>query len=241
MHRLKKTSPIALLLAILTGSYIFIALYGYYMKNPPEYKQGFTPKDFVVPLPKEQWNFKQAQKVNRLPQFDEWYQMRSLMAQLPCEYQYLEYEYIGYYFLTAYAPEECGYNGSNFPKGWTTASDTICHYSDDWKTPTTCAIDRNYFGFGEYLLIGDPYSSNPADKKIYVTEDTGAFRGKWIDVFRPNYADMAAFPTGYYPVYKVTFKTAKIQDKGWYFKHDIFNDYLLNGSAGDRSLYRCSD
>lgn len=97
MERLKKTSPIALLLVILILSYGFIALYGYYMKNPPEYKKGFTPKDFEVPLPKEQWNFKQAQKVNRLPQFDEWYHMRSLLAQLPCEYQYFEYEYIGYY------------------------------------------------------------------------------------------------------------------------------------------------
>ena len=241
MERIRKSSPIIALTVVILASYALIAGLGYLMKNPPVYKQGFTPKDFEVPLPKEQWNFKQAQKVNRLPQFDEWYAMRSLMAQLPCEFNYIEYEYIGYYFVTAYAPEECGYNGSNFPKGWTTASDTICHYSDDWKTPTTCAIDRNYHGFGEYLLIGDPYSSNPADKKIYVTEDTGAFRGKWIDVFRPNYADMAAFPTGYYPVYKVTFKTMKIQDKGWYYKYDIFNDYFSDFDVYCGSVYGRSD
>lgn len=209
------------------------------MKNPPEYKQGFTPKDFVVPLPKSQMDFKQAQKVNRLPQFDEWYQMRSLLAQLPCEYQYFEYEYIGYYFVTAYCPEECGYNGSNYPKGWTTSTGTICHYSDTWSEATTCAIDPKVRKYGDYILVGNPDSK---DKKLYHAEDCGpGVQGKWIDCFRDNYSDMASFPTGYYPCYLVRIKTAKIQDKGWFYKYDIFNDYSLDLSVYSWSFYGRDD
>lgn len=205
---------------------------GYYFKNPPEYKQGFTPKDFEVPLPKPQMDFKQAQKVNRLPQFDEWFEMRSLMLNVVCSYRYIEYEYIGYYFCTAYCPEECGYNGNNYPTGWKTSTDTICHYSDSWSEPTTCAIDPKVRKYGDYILVGDPDSSN---KKIYHAEDCGpGVQGKWIDCFRDNYSDMAAFPTGYFPCYLVTFKTIKIEEKGWFYKYDIFNSDLFDWSSCDR-------
>ena len=239
MERIRKSSPIIALAVVILASYALIAGLGYLMKNPPVYKQGFTPKDFEVPLPKSQMDFKQAQKVNRLPQFDEWYQMRSIMAQLPCEYQYFEYEYIGYYFCTAYCPEECGYNGSNYPKGWTTSTGTICHYSDIWSEATTCAIDPKVRKYGDYILVGNPDSK---DKKLYHAEDCGpGVQGKWIDCFRDNYSDMAAFPTGYYPCYLVRIKTAKFEDKGWYFKHDIFNDYSLDLSVYSWSLYGRDD
>lgn len=232
MQRIRKHSPIIALVIVLLVSYGFIGLMGYYLKNPPEYKQGFTPKDFEVPLPKSQMDFKQAQRVNRLPQFDEWYQMRSLLAQLPCEFQYFEYEYIGYYFVTAYCPEECGYNGSNYPKGWTTSTDTICHYSDTWSEPTTCAIDPKVRKYGDYILVGNPDSK---DKKLYHAEDCGpGVQGKWIDCFRDNYSDMAAFPTGYYPCYLVRIKTKKIEEKGWFYKYDIFNSDLFDWCVSDR-------
>ena len=58
MERIRKSSPIIALTVVILASYALIAGLGYLMKNPPEYKQGFTPKDFEVPLPKEQWNFK---------------------------------------------------------------------------------------------------------------------------------------------------------------------------------------
>lgn len=230
MNRIYKKSPLLALVVVILLSYGFIALYGYYMKNPPEYKQGFTPKDFEVPLPKYQVEFKQKQKINRLPQFDGWFEMRSRMYDVPLSYNYIEYEYLGMYFVTAYCPEECGYNGSNFPKGWTTASDTICHYSDDWKTPTTCAIDRNYFGFGEYLMIGHPDSK---DKKIYVTEDTGAFRGRWIDCFVETMYEVDTWATGYYPVYSVEFKTKTINSKGWFYQYESITSDLFCGGGVD--------
>ena len=242
MQRLKKTSPIALLLVILILSYGFIAAAGYYFKNPPEYKKGFTPKDFEVPLPKEQWNFKQSQKVNRLPQFDEWFAMRSVMMNVVCSYGYIEYEYLGIYFCTAYCPEECGFSGDNYPKGWVTSTDTICHYSDIWSEATTCAIDPKVRKYGEYLCIGDPYSSNVNDKKIYHAEDCGpGVQGKWVDCFRDNYSDMAAFPTGYKPCYLVKFKTKTIDEKGWFFRHGLFNDYIYDLDVCDWAVHGSDD
>lgn len=237
MQRISKQSPIIALVVVLMVSYGFIAWMGHYMKDPPEYKY-FTPKDFEVPLPKYQFEFKQRQKVNRLPQFDEWFEMRSLMANVVCSYQYIEYEYIGYYFCTAYCPEECGFNGSNFPKGWTTSTGTICHYSDTWSEPTTCAIDPKVRKYGDYILVGDPDSS---DKKLYIAQDCGpGVQGKWIDCFRDNYSDMAAFPTGYFPCYLVTFKTKKFEEKGWFYKYDIFNSDLFDWCISDRiSLGPC--
>ena len=119
----------------------------------------------------------------------------------------IEYEYIGTYFVTAYCPAECGYveysdGTDNFPKGWVTASDTICHYSESNWEPTTCAIDRNYFGFEEVIAI-----DFDGTMKTYVTEDTGAFRGKWIDCFVETMYEVQTWGTGYYPVYTVEFRT----------------------------------
>lgn len=233
MNRIYKKSPIVLLIVILFVSYVFIALMGYYFKNPPEYKY-FIPKDFITPLPKEQYKFKQAQRVNRLPQFDEWFEIRSLMLNVVCSFNYIEYEYLGYYFITSYCPSECGYNGSNYPTGWTTSTGTICHYSDVWSEPTTCAIDPSVRKYGDYLCIGDPYSSDVNAKKIYHAEDCGpGVKGKWIDCFVETFAEVQAWPTGYKPVYLVTFKTKKIEEKGWFFKYEHFNSDLFRSSNSD--------
>ena len=55
-------------------------------------------------------------------------------------YTIMHKDYIGMYFITAYCPSECGYNGENYPAGWTTASGEICHRAD-WEyrlwEPTT--------------------------------------------------------------------------------------------------------
>lgn len=119
-------------------------------------------------------------------------------------YTTMEFEYIGTYFITAYSPEECGFNGSNYPAGWVTASDTICHQSDDWQTPNTCAIDRRYHKYGEYLLVGDPDDEN--NRQIMVTEDCGpGVRGRWIDVFVNSYDQVVNWNTRYDSVYRVKY------------------------------------
>ena len=170
----------------------------------------FTPKDFITELPPTSWVNPIITRYYYLPWLNEYFEMRSILFNVGLSYEYIETEYIGRYFITAYSPEECGYNGSNFPKGWTTSTGTICHYSEDWRTPTTCAIDPKVRKYGEYIMVGDPTSPN---KKIYVAEDCGSgVKGNWIDVFKPDYYSMSTFNTRYDNCYLVRFKTAKLDD-----------------------------
>ena len=123
---------------------------------------------------------------------------------LEIHYQTMEFEYVGRHFITAYCPEECGWNGSNYPVGWRTSSDTICHYSSDWKEPTTCAIDRNVHKYGEVILVGDPY--DPNNRKIYITEDTGpGVKGLWVDCFVETMSEVKSWNTRYDSVWNVTY------------------------------------
>lgn len=107
---------------------------------------------------------------------------------------YLELEYLGVYYITAYSPLETG--------SWYTASGTYCHYADDEErhtNPTTCAIDPNLHSFGDTFYI-------PELDRCYIAEDTGgAVKGKHIDVcFCDDTLDSVYyFPTGYYEVYAV--------------------------------------
>ena len=116
-------------------------------------------------------------------------------------YKRMELTSLGKYYLTAYCPSECGYNGNNYPVGWKTASDTICHrasYDYRLSEPTTCAISRSIHSFGTEFYI--PYFD-----RTFVAEDTGpGVKGKHLDLFYEDYSDVCSFPTGYYEVYKVT-------------------------------------
>jgi 3D (Asp-Asp-Asp) domain-containing protein len=113
----------------------------------------------------------------------------------------MEMESIGWYYITAYCPYECGYNGENFPAGWRTASGEICHradWEDRYIEPTTCAIDRNYHSFGDYFYIEE-------FDRVFVAEDTGsAVKGKHIDLFYDD-ESVEGFPTGYYEVFAVEY------------------------------------
>ena len=110
----------------------------------------------------------------------------------------IEYEYIGRYFVTAYCPAECG--GS-----WQTASGITCHrsdYKDRLYKPTTCAVDPRLHKIGSE---GDLFYIKEFDR-VFKAEDTGgAVKGKWLDLFYVDYADVLSFPTGYYEVYKVKY------------------------------------
>jgi len=116
-------------------------------------------------------------------------------------YERMELTSLGTYYITSYCPSECGYNGSNYPSGWVTASDTICHRADyhyRLSEPTTCAISRSVHSFGDTFYI-------PEFDRTFVAEDTGsAVKGKHLDLFYEEYSDVCSFPTGYYEVYAVT-------------------------------------
>ena len=146
---------------------------------------------------------------------------RKQFLEMEFTYYTMEFEYLGTYFITAYSPEECGYNGNNYPKGWVTASDTICHQSDDWEIPNTCAIDRKYHKYGEILLVGDP--NDPDNRQVVVTEDCGpGVKDHWIDMFVDSYDQVVNFNTRYDDVYRVT-----------YVEHIITGRGIIKDAKGD--------
>ena len=169
-----------------------------------------------------------------------WSELRNEWFGFDITYKYKVYEYLGEFFITSYCPEECGYNGSNYPTGWRTASGTICHYSDKWDEPTTCAIDRNYFGFGEEILVGDPY--DPNNRKIYVTEDTGpGVRGAWVDCFVESMDEVRAWPTGWQSVYRVTYAERTITSSERMKNYERTHNSLYSGGFWSGVPYRLNN
>lgn len=134
-------------------------------------------------------------------------------------YTIMHKDYIGTYFITAYCPSECGYNGENYPTGWTTASGEICHRAD-WEdrlwSPTTCAIDRSIHGFGDMFYIEE-------FDRVFVAEDTGpGVNGRHLDLFYEEYDDVISFPTGYYTVYSVWYEEVDYYPDGDVILNDIW-------------------
>lgn len=152
-------------------------------------------------------------------------QLQRKISMVDITYTTIEYEYIGYYFITAYSDKETYYSY--------TASGTEVHWSDSNFEPTTCAIDRNYHGFGELLAVdfGD-------EMKVYVTEDTGAFRGLWIDCYVETLDEVYSWPTGYYPVYSVTYVDVVALGVERTRLHEWFRDNFSNSIFTDRSYNR---
>ena len=133
-------------------------------------------------------------------------------------YTIMHKDYIGTYFITAYCPSECGYNGENYPTGWTTASGEICHRAD-WEDrlwePTTCAIDRSIHSFGDMFYIEE-------FDRVFVAEDTGpGVNGRHLDLFYEEYDDVVSFPTGYYAVYSVWYEEVDYYPDGNVILNDI--------------------
>ena len=120
----------------------------------------------------------------------------------------MQLESIGWYYITAYCPSECGWNGSNYPTGWTTASGEICHRADwehRYSEPTTCAISRSVHSFGEYFYIEE-------FDRVFISEDTGSgVQGKHLDLFYEDYDSVLSFPTGYYEVFSVEYEEVEVR------------------------------
>lgn len=144
--------------------------------------------------------------------------IRDTINSLETSCVYMEFEYIGDYFITAYCPEECGYrvysDGSdNYPNGWVTATGTICHREEEWWNPSTCGINLSVNSYGDLFLI---------DGKVFVAEDTGpGVVGHWIDTFMPDYESMVSFGSHWAEVYSVEY--IQTEPRVWHF--DI-NDYI---------------
>lgn len=162
-------------------------------------------KDFPVPLPRYETNISETEETEYIPE------ILNLIGESEVTVTVMKKESLGWYFITAYCPSECGYNGSNYPTGWTTASGEICHradYEDRLTEPTTCAISRSIHSFGELFYIEE-------FDRVFISEDTGpGVQGKHLDLFYEEYADVISFPTGWYEVFSVEYEevTVKIGD-----------------------------
>ena len=133
-------------------------------------------------------------------------------------YETVETEYLCRGYITAYCAEECGWN-------YSTSSGAICHYSDQWYEPTTCAMDRSVFHYGDLFMI---------DGKIYVAEDTGsAVKGLHWDLYRESMDEVNYFGSHYTDVYSVEFVTYTYERR---LLHEYFNSYLLFSLSSNRFL-----
>ena len=155
------------------------------------YSDQFTPKDFGT-APTEPW-WTEDTRIEMSEVEEKW------IAPV-VTYKEMELTSLGTYYITAYCPSECGYNGHNYPTGWMTASDTICHRaSHEYRLsePTTCAISRSVHKFGQVFYIKE-------FDRTFVAEDTGpGVKDKHLDLFYEEYSDVCSFPTGYYEVFAV--------------------------------------
>ena len=132
---------------------------------------------------------------------------------------YMEFEYIGDYYITAYCPEECGYRvysdgTDNFPNGWVTSTGTIAHREEEWWNPSTCGINTSINSYGDIFLI---------DGKVFIAEDTGPGAvGHWIDTFMPDYESMASFGSHWTEVYSVSYSETEPVTR-WHFDINSFH------------------
>ena len=100
-------------------------------------------------------------------------------------------------FITAYCSAECG--GSV-----TTSSGATVHRPDDPYEPTTCAIDRRYFRYGDLFYV-------PSEDRVYVAEDTGsAVKGMHIDLFQTSMGAVSGYNTRYETVYECRIETYEV-------------------------------
>ena len=119
-------------------------------------------------------------------------------------------------FLTAYCAEECGWN-------YWTSSDTYCHRSSDWNRyePTTCAVDLRYFQYGTLFYV-------PSEDRVYVAEDTGAFRGMWIDTYQDDISDVYGYDTRYETIYVVEIEQYEVLASNYDVRGMIWDEYLAS-------------
>lgn len=168
-------------------------------------KPVFTPQDFVVvlptPTPRAQYDYKRSNRV--VNYYNNWF-LPNILDGVTIPSQRLELTDLGYYYLTAYCPYECGFTGSNYPIGWQTASGLICNYADyenRYTDYTTCAVDPSLHRIGSE---GDLFYIPDIADRIYQAHDTGgAVKNKHLDLFYVDYASVVSFPTGWYKTYSV--------------------------------------
>lgn len=111
-------------------------------------------------------------------------------------------------FITAYCSAECG--GSV-----TTSSGATVHREDDPYEPTTCAIDRRYFRYGDLFYV-------PSEDRVYIAEDTGsAVKGMHLDLFQNSMSEVRGYNTRYETCYRCHFEEYEVILSNYDIREDI--------------------
>lgn len=122
-------------------------------------------------------------------------------------------------FITAYCSAECG--GSTM-----TSSGATVHRSDDPYEPTTCAIDRRYFSYGDLFYV-------PSEDRVYIAEDTGsAVKGLHIDLFQNSMSEVMGYNTRYETIYRCEFEEYEVILSNYDIREQI--NYYYFGKRGER-------
>ena len=171
-----------------------------YKDDTPRSPRTYHDKTEIIPPPVK---YKYPEYNQTVAYISNWL-LPNIIGNLQITYEYTRHQSLGYYYITAYCPAECGYTGSNYPTGWMTASGTICHradYENRLTEPTTCAISRSIHSFGDLFYL-------PDFDRVFIAEDTGsAVKGKHLDLFYEEYSDVRSFPTGWYEAFTVEYIT----------------------------------
>lgn len=161
-----------------------------------------------------------------------YYELLNEIVGLETYYCTVEGDFLGYFFITAYCPSECGYieyadGTDNFPCGWVTATDTICYRADEEHKLTeftTCAADPRFFHVG--AEDGQTFYL-PDFGRVFIAQDTGsAVLGNHLDLFYEDYGSVLNFPTGYYPVYSAEIITHTVSGRGRMERRELIREYL---------------
>lgn len=174
----------------------------------------YRPQDFVAPIPTNSPPTP-TPKPNRVTLYNKYVLHGCYLDEVRVTTVRLELEPLGWYYITAYSPQETG--------SWHTASGIELHradYKHRYTEPTTCAVDRQLHHIG---YEGDLFYLPDFDR-VYRAEDTGsAVVGKHLDLGYTDLESVYSFPTGYYYIYRVT---AIIETTEEACKYDI-TPYIL--------------
>ena len=169
---------------LLISSALLFILFGIISYRPkPIIYTSISARDLYVELPKL------VSKYEPIDGLEPIRELNRTIASIPITVKYKRLVLGNEYkvFLTAYCAEECGWN-------YSTSSGTICHREIDNYVPSTCAVDLNYFRYGTMFYI-------PSEDRVYIAEDTGAFRGMWLDLYQDDISDVYSYNTRYENVY----------------------------------------
>ena len=179
---------ILLSMALLFSLFAVLGIWKQYKALPKEQSEKAV---LIVPPEPEKYDYPHYDR--RIAYYENWYKPANFVTETVTETS-LEYSYLGYYYITAYSPQETG--------SWGTASGTTLHradYENRLTEPTTCAVDRSLHRFGDLFYL-------PDFDRVFVAEDTGsAVKGKHLDLGYTDIESVWSFPTGWYEVYSVEY------------------------------------